>query len=94
MSTPLAPRRPVFGALLLVGAAFCWGFGFYAQRLSIMELTPLVSTAARFVLAMPVVVAALWWRRRQGVPMPWTPAEVLRAAVATLRLNPGEAAGS
>ncbi len=28
------------------------------------------------------------WEDGEGVPMPWTPAEVLRAAVATLRLNP------
>ena len=28
------------------------------------------------------------WEDGEGVPMPWTPAEVLRAAVSTLRLNP------
>jgi penicillin amidase len=29
------------------------------------------------------------WQDGGGIPMPWTPAEVLRAAVATLRLSPG-----
>ena len=58
-------------------AAVCWGFGFYAQRVSITELSPLWATAIRFVLALPMVVAALWWRRRRGVALPWVAGVVL-----------------
>lgn len=58
-------------------AAVCWGLGFYAQRVSIAELSPLWATAARFVLALPVVLGALWWRRRRGVALPWVAGSTL-----------------
>jgi len=69
------------GASLLVLAAVCWGFGFYAQRVSISELSPLWATAARFVLALPVVLGALWWRRRRGVALPWVAGSTLAAPI-------------
>lgn len=53
-------------------AAVCWGFGFYAQRVSIIELSALWATAVRFVMALPIVVGVLWWRRRSGVVVPWS----------------------
>jgi len=77
MHPPVGPRRPLLGASLLVLAAVCWGFGFYAQRVSIAELSPLWATAARFVLALPMVAAALWWRRRRGVALPWVAGSIL-----------------
>lgn len=77
MHPPVGPRRPLLGAFLLVLAAVCWGFGFYAQRISITELSPLWATAARFLLALPVVAGALWWRRRRGVALPWLAGAIL-----------------
>ena len=64
-------RRPSIGAAFLFGAALCWGFGFYGQRLSIEELLPLTATAARFTVSLPIMVAAIWWRRRRGHRIPW-----------------------
>lgn len=58
-------------------AAVCWGFGFYAQRVSIAELSPLWATAGRFLLALPAVLGALWWRRRRGVALPWLAGSIL-----------------
>jgi drug/metabolite transporter (DMT)-like permease len=52
-------------------AAVCWGLGFYAQRVSITELSALWATAVRFVVAAPLVVVVLWWRRRRGAALPW-----------------------
>lgn len=77
MHPPVGPRRPLLGASLLVLASVCWGFGFYAQRVSIAELSPLWATAGRFVLALPIVLGALWWRRRRGVAMPWAAGAIL-----------------
>ncbi len=61
----------MFGAALLLGAALCWGFGFYAQRVSIETVSPLWATALRFLVGSPLVLAALWWRKRAGVRIPW-----------------------
>jgi len=63
-------RRPIYGGILLFGAAFLWGIGFYAQRVSIDALPPLTATALRMVLALPVVLLALPWCARRG-PLPW-----------------------
>lgn len=62
--------RPVFGAGLLLGAAFLWGFGFYAQRVSINMLPPLTATALRLLLTLPIVIIALLWRAKRA-PLPW-----------------------
>lgn len=62
---------------MLCLAAVCWGLGFYAQRISIVEVSPLTSTAARFVIAAPVAVAALVWCARRGIRIPWRAGAVL-----------------
>jgi drug/metabolite transporter (DMT)-like permease len=71
VSSLAGPRRPVLGAVVLVLAAVCWGLGFYAQRVSITELSALWATALRFLVAVPCVVGVLWWRWRRGVVVPW-----------------------
>lgn len=69
---PTAPKKKtLLGSGFLVGAALCWGFGFYAQRISIETVTPLWATALRFVACLPLVALGLWWRRRRGVRIPW-----------------------
>ena len=45
--------------------------------MSIAELPPLTSTAVRFVLAMPVAVAALVWCAKRGIRIPWRSGAVL-----------------
>ena len=71
VAVPLDDRRPLLGTAWLLGAALFWGIGFYAQRISIALLPPLMSMAVRFALTLPVVLAALWWCRRRGRPIPW-----------------------
>ncbi len=68
MTTAQAPLR---GSLFLLGAALCWGLGFYAQRLSLTTLPPLWATSARFVLAVPLALVVLVLRRRAGGKTPW-----------------------
>lgn len=63
--------KTLLGSGFLLGAALCWGFGFYAQRVSIEHVSPLWATALRFVVAAPIAVAALLWRRRLGKKTPW-----------------------
>lgn len=72
-------RRPLLGTSWLLCAALFWGIGFYAQRISIAVLPPLMSMALRFALTLPVVLAALWWCRRRGRTIPWTSGAVLGA---------------
>jgi len=72
-----APQRPLVGTAALLLAALFWGLGFYAQRVSIENMTPLVATAARFLVALPFAVAALVWRARHGHPPPWRKGLVL-----------------
>jgi len=62
---------------MLCLAAICWGLGFYAQRVSIVEISPLTSTAARFLIAAPAAVAGLVWCARQGIRIPWRAGSVL-----------------
>lgn len=71
MAAGLPVQRPPLGVAYLLVAALCWGFGFYGQRLSIAELPPLTATAARFTVALPIMVAAILWRRRRGARIPW-----------------------
>ncbi len=70
-------RRPLVGAAALMLAALFWGLGFYGQRVSIETMTPLVATAARFVMALPFAVTAIVWRRRRGHRVPWAKGLVL-----------------
>jgi len=68
----MSPQRsPLRGSALLLGAALCWGLGFYAQRVSLSTLPPLWATSARFILALPLAVLVLALRRRAGVRIPW-----------------------
>ena len=69
--------RPLLGTGFLLAAAVFWGFGFYAQRISISVLPPLTATAVRFSLTLPVVVVALLWCRRRGRRLPWRSGVVL-----------------
>lgn len=71
------PKKTLLGTAFLLGAALCWGFGFYAQRVSIETVTPLWSTALRFVATMPIAVAVLAWRRQKGVRTPWKAGVIL-----------------
>jgi drug/metabolite transporter (DMT)-like permease len=64
-------KSPLRGALLLLAAAFFWGVGFYAQRLSLTTMTPLWATSARFVLAVPLALIVLLSRKKAGVVLPW-----------------------
>ncbi len=70
---PVAPttRQTLVGSGFLVGAALCWGFGFYAQRISVEAMSPLWAVALRFWLAAPLALLALGWRRARGVRVPW-----------------------
>ena len=79
MSTTTSPLR---GSAFLLGAALCWGLGFYAQRLSLTTLTPLWATSARFVIAVPLALFVLQGRRRAGVRIPWRAGIVCGAVVA------------
>ena len=77
-TTTNAPApNTLLGSAFLLGAAVCWGFGFYAQRVSIEHVTPLWATALRFVIAAPIALAALAWRRRLGKRVPWKAGAVL-----------------
>lgn len=78
---PVGPptTSPLLGTGWLLCAALFWGFGFYAQRISIAVLPPLMSMALRFSLTLPVVLAALWWCRRRGRRIPWTSGLLLGA---------------
>ncbi|HEY1101531.1 MAG TPA: DMT family transporter [Myxococcota bacterium] len=78
MSVDVTDKRPLLGTTFLLCAALFWGMGFYAQRVSIAVVPPLTATALRFCIALPVVVAALWWCRRRA-PLPWGPGLVLGA---------------
>ncbi len=64
-------RTPWKGALLLLAAAWLWGLGFYAQRVSVAAMTPLWATSARMVLAVPLALAVLVHRGRRGAVVPW-----------------------
>jgi drug/metabolite transporter (DMT)-like permease len=75
-------RSPLRGSAFLVGAALCWGLGFYAQRMSLTTLTPLWATSARFVLAVPLALIVLQLRSRTGVPIPWRAGLVCGVVVA------------
>ncbi len=79
MALPDDPRRPLLGTCWLLLAALFWGFGFYAQRISIAVLPPLMSMALRFAMTLPVVLAALWWCRRRGRRIPWASGVVMGA---------------
>lgn len=79
MSTTTSPLR---GSAFLLGAALCWGLGFYAQRLSLTTLPPLWATSARFVLAVPLALVVLSRRRRAGRPIPWRAGVVCGVVVA------------
>jgi drug/metabolite transporter (DMT)-like permease len=59
------------GSAALLGAAFFWGFGFYAQRVSIDHASPLSATAWRFVFALPVALVSLAVCLKRRVAMPW-----------------------
>jgi drug/metabolite transporter (DMT)-like permease len=69
----------VAGMWSLLGAAALWGFGFYAQRVSIESSTPLWATAQRFACAAPLALVALWWSARRGRHVPWIKGTVLGA---------------
>ena len=69
--TTTTTRQTLLGSAFLVGAALFWGFGFYAQRVSIEEVTPLWAVAGRFALAAPLAVVAVIWRGLRGVRIPW-----------------------
>jgi drug/metabolite transporter (DMT)-like permease len=64
-------RQTLVGSGFLLAAAWCWGFGFYAQRVSVEEVSPLWAVALRFAMAVPLALAALAWRRRAGARIPW-----------------------
>jgi drug/metabolite transporter (DMT)-like permease len=70
------------GSAFLLGAALCWGLGFYAQRLSLTSLSPLWATSARFVIAVPLAVAVVVHRRRAGVRIPWRAGVICGVVVA------------
>ncbi len=70
-------QRPALGATALIGAALCWGFGFYAQRVSIESLSPLWATAGRFIFASPIAAIALVVCARRGVRIPWREGAVI-----------------
>jgi drug/metabolite transporter (DMT)-like permease len=60
-------------------AAVFWGFGFYAQRVSISQMSPLLAMAVRFSLTAPVSIGALLWCRRRGTRLPWRAGIVMGA---------------
>ena len=70
-TTTATTRQTLVGSSYLVGAALLWGVGFYAQRVSVEETSPLWSVALRFGLAVPLAVGALLHRRKAGVRIPW-----------------------
>jgi drug/metabolite transporter (DMT)-like permease len=76
---PIVERRPAVGTALLLLAAVFWGFGFYAQRVSISQLSPLLAIAVRFSLTLPVSIGALVWCRRRGTRLPWRAGVVMGA---------------
>ncbi len=72
-------KRPAVGTALLLLAAVFWGFGFYAQRISISQMSPLLAMAVRFSLTAPISIAALVWCRRRGTRVPWRAGIVMGA---------------
>ncbi|MDP2341043.1 MAG: DMT family transporter [Deltaproteobacteria bacterium] len=76
-TTTPTTRQTLVGSSFLLGAAFFWGFGFYAQRVSVEDITPLWAVALRFALAVPLALAGLAWRRSAGVRIPWRTGAVL-----------------
>lgn len=63
------PRRPMFGAAMLLIAAVVWGFAFIPQKWSVVALPPLTATALRFALAAPVLALVAGRRlHKPGVP--------------------------
>lgn len=72
-------KRPAVGTALLLLAAVFWGLGFYAQRISISQMSPLLAMAVRFSLTAPVSIGALLWCRRRGTRLPWRAGIVMGA---------------
>lgn len=74
---PATRRQIMMGSSFLLSAAVLWGVGFYAQRVSVEETTPLWAVALRFGLAVPLALGAWAWRRAQGIRIPWRAGAVL-----------------